>query len=42
MLEASDPAKLATLRREFEELVSLFFENNHVVQDYLLTRATKL
>lgn len=41
-LEGSDPAKLATLRREFEELVALYFEDNHVKQDYLLTRAVKV
>ncbi|MDB5218657.1 MAG: Ubiquinone/menaquinone biosynthesis methyltransferase UbiE [Myxococcaceae bacterium] len=40
-LEGSDPAKLASLRRELEQLVSLYFEDNHTRQDYLLTRATK-
>ncbi len=42
MLEASDPAKLAMLRREFEDLAALYFEDNHLRQDYLLTRAVKL
>jgi SAM-dependent methyltransferase len=42
MLEASDPAKLAMLRREFEDLAALYFEDNHVRQDYLLTRAIKI
>lgn len=38
---ASDAAKLATLRREFEELAAQYFEDNHVRQDYLLTGAVK-
>jgi SAM-dependent methyltransferase len=41
-LEATDPAKLAELRREFEALVALHFDGNHVRQDFLMTRATKL
>ncbi|MGH8281379.1 MAG: class I SAM-dependent methyltransferase, partial [Gammaproteobacteria bacterium] len=41
-LSTSDPARLATLRREFEELTALYFEDNHVRQDYLLTRAIKV
>jgi hypothetical protein len=40
-LEASDPAKLAAMRSDFEERVSHYFENNHVRQDFLMTRATK-
>jgi SAM-dependent methyltransferase len=40
-LQGSDPAKLATLRRELEGLAALYFEDNHVRQDYLMTRATK-
>jgi len=40
-LGTSDPAKLAMLRRELEELISLYFSDNHVRQDYLLTRAVK-
>jgi hypothetical protein len=41
MLDASDPAKGAMLRREMEELASSYFENNMIRQDYLLTRAVK-
>ncbi|MGH8398864.1 MAG: class I SAM-dependent methyltransferase [Gammaproteobacteria bacterium] len=41
-LSTSDPARLATMRREFEELTALYFEDNHVRQDYLLTRAIKV
>ena len=41
-LEASDPGKLATLRRELDALAALYFEDNHVQQDFLLTRAIKL
>ncbi len=41
-LEASDPAKLAALRSDFEEGISHYFENNHVRQDFLMTRATKI
>jgi SAM-dependent methyltransferase len=39
-LEA-DPAKLAAYRREFEEIIGIYFEENAMRQDYLLTRATK-
>lgn len=38
----SDPERLATFRRELEEIVSQFFEDNVVRQDYLMTRATKV
>lgn len=38
-LSATDPAKLATFRSEYEALVSEYFEDNLVHQDYLLTRA---
>jgi SAM-dependent methyltransferase len=41
-LEASDPAKLAAMRSDFEERVSHYFDDNHVRHDYLLTRATKV
>ncbi len=41
-LEVSNPQKLAELRREFEELIALSFEDNHMRQDYLLTRAVKI
>jgi SAM-dependent methyltransferase len=39
---ASDPPKLESFRREMDELTSLYFENNQVRQQYLLTRATKV
>ena len=41
-LEASEPAKAAELRRELEELTAIYFENNTVRQDYLMTRAVKI
>jgi SAM-dependent methyltransferase len=37
-----EPGRLAALRREFEAIVSQFFEDNVVRQDYLMTRATKV
>ena len=40
-LSASDPAKLAAFRAEYEALIAEYFEENTVRQDYLLTRATK-
>jgi SAM-dependent methyltransferase len=40
-LDASEPAKGAALRGEMEELAALYFENNTVRQDYLMTRAVK-
>ncbi len=40
-LGASDPAKLATFRRELEELIGEYFVDNYVRQDFLLTRAIK-
>jgi len=40
-LEAGDPPRLAALRREFEALIAQYFEDNHVRQDYLLTRAIR-
>jgi SAM-dependent methyltransferase len=40
--DASDPAKAATLRRELDELAAEYFEDNSLVQDFLLTRATKV
>ena len=39
---ASDPAKLAAFRTEMEALISEYFRDNTVRQDYLLTRATKI
>jgi SAM-dependent methyltransferase len=41
-LDASDPAKAASLRREIEELATPYFEDNRVRQDFLITRATKV
>ena len=41
-LTATDPARLAAFRREFEAIVADYFEDNSVRQDYLLTRATKI
>ena len=41
-LSASDPARLAQFRREYEQLVARYFEDNVVRQDYLFTRATKV
>lgn len=37
----SDAAKLAAFRREFEELVTIYFEDNYMRQDFLMTRALK-
>jgi SAM-dependent methyltransferase len=42
MLNASDPNRLAQFRREYDALISPYFEDNVVRQDYLLTRATKI
>jgi hypothetical protein len=41
-LSASDPARLAQFRREYDALVAPYFEDNVVRQDYLFTRATKV
>jgi SAM-dependent methyltransferase len=41
-LEASDPARLAEFRREFDGIVAHYLHDNLVRQDYLLTRATKM
>jgi SAM-dependent methyltransferase len=40
-LSASDPAKLATFRRDLEALVAEYFEDNVLRQDFLMTRALK-
>ena len=40
-LESSDPPRLATFRRELEELAAIYFEPNWLRQDFLITRATK-
>ncbi len=41
MLGASDPAKLEQFRRELEQVLEPYFEDNVLRQDYLLTRAVK-
>jgi SAM-dependent methyltransferase len=41
-LDASDPAKASALRKEMEELAAVYFEDNGINQDFLLTRAIKL
>lgn len=40
-LEAKAPQKLAAFRSECEALLSLYFEDNHLRQDFLMTRAVK-
>lgn len=40
-LSASDPARLAELRRELEALAARYLVDNAVRQEYLLSRATK-
>jgi hypothetical protein len=37
---ADDPARLSSLRAEFETLMLPYYADNVVRQDYLLTRAT--
>ena len=39
---AGDPDRLAQFRAELESLVSIYFEDNVVRQDYLMSRATKI
>lgn len=41
-LQASDPAKLAEFRREYDALAEQYFEMNIMRQSYLMTRATKV
>ena len=41
-LTAADPARLSEFRREFEALITEYFQDNLVHQDYLLTRAVKM
>ena len=41
-LTASDPAKLAVFRREYDALAAEYFEENILRQGYLITRATKI
>jgi SAM-dependent methyltransferase len=40
-LSASDPAKLAEFRHEYESLVTEYLKDNQVHQQFLMTRATK-
>ena len=40
-LGRTDPAKLATFRADLEQLMGLYFDDNRIKQDYLLTRARK-
>ncbi len=39
---SADPTKLAAFRAEFDALIALYFEDNTMRQDYLLTRAVKV
>lgn len=39
---ADAPTKLAQFRRELDDLIAEYFENNTVRQDFLVTRATKI
>ena len=41
-LSASDPAKLAAFRRDYETLAAEYLDENIIRQDYLITRATKI
>lgn len=41
-LDANDPAKAAMLRKEIEELTQVYFHDNQIRQDFLISRATKL
>ena len=40
-LSATDLGKLGAFRSEYDSLISEYFEENIVRQDYLLTKATK-
>ncbi len=42
MLEADDPDRLTLFRSEMDVLLGEYFENNTVIQSYLMTRAIKL
>lgn len=42
LLEATDPPKRAALRAELAALAAFYFADNHVAQDYLITRATRI
>jgi ubiquinone/menaquinone biosynthesis C-methylase UbiE len=41
-LRATDPARLAAFRQEFDALVGDYFRDNVIAQDFLMTRATKI
>jgi SAM-dependent methyltransferase len=41
-LETTDPPRLAEFRADLERLAARYFEDNHVRQGYLLSRATKV
>lgn len=41
-LNATEPAKAAELKNEIDALAQIYFENNRVRQDFLLTRAVKV
>ena len=41
-LEASDPAKLAEFRREYDQLAAEYFEMNTIRQSFLMSRAIKV
>jgi SAM-dependent methyltransferase len=41
-LEATDPPKAAALRSEIDALAQMYFDDNRVRQDFLITRATKV
>jgi SAM-dependent methyltransferase len=41
-LASSDPQKLSAFRREFDDLVALYFADNLLRQDFLMTRAVKV
>ena len=38
---AGEPARLAAFRQEFDDLIALYFHDNIVRQDFLMTRAVK-
>ena len=42
VLSATDPARLADFRREYDAIISECLSDNVVRQDYLMTRATKV
>jgi len=41
-LNATDPAKAETLKSEIDALAQVYFEDNRIRQDFLLTRALKI